>query len=311
MVAYKLKLYIWSWLVDPLVLTTRVGRYICSASFDAPSRQPLKALFRLQSDVKFSSPERPGSRAYCTSPSQTSFFTDCYRECCNYLWELMKLDDLSVTSVSLRSSRTYATVFILHKKCPIHIGPRVPRSKMPFAFIPKSLANTSRTAPVTDIYICADEPNAVSGSPKPGPAISGPMTNHWVMYFVASATKLFCFDPSPSGLGNTLDLIISNKSYVDIFSAVKVVRLTPSAKLTIGRVYDHITDSKFDNYTFSPGGQGCRFWICSVVASLRSVGYITNSSEVNASTKALEVVWTARGNPVPAGQQTGIAQGTF
>ncbi|KFY67154.1 hypothetical protein V496_01728 [Pseudogymnoascus sp. VKM F-4515 (FW-2607)] len=182
---------------------------------------------------------------------------------------------------------------------------------MPFAFIPKSLANTSRSAPVTDIYICADEPNAVSGPPEHGPVISGPMTNHWVMYFVASSTKSFCFDPSPSGPKNTLDLIISNKSYVDIFSAVKVVRLSPSAKLTIGLVYDHITNSKFDNYTFSPAGQGCRFWIYSVVASLRSAGYVTNGTEVNASTEALKVVWTVRGDPVPVSQQTGIAQGTF
>ncbi|OBT62457.1 hypothetical protein VE03_08609 [Pseudogymnoascus sp. 23342-1-I1] len=175
---------------------------------------------------------------------------------------------------------------------------------MPFAFTPKSLVSSSRSATVTDIYICADEPNAVSDSPKLEPIISSPMTNHWVMYFVASSTKLLCFNPSPSGPGNSLDLIVSNKSYVDIFSAVKVVRLTPSAKLTIGLVYDHITNSKYDNYTFSPGGQGCRFWIYTVVASLRSAGYITNSSEVNASTEALGVVWTACGNPAPVSQQT-------
>lgn len=170
---------------------------------------------------------------------------------------------------------------------------------MPFAFIPKSLANTSRSSPVTDIYICADEPNAVSGPPESGSITSGPMTNHWVMYFVASSTESFCFDPSPSGPGNSLDLIISSKSYADIFGAVKVVRVTPSENLTIGHIYDHIIDSKFDSYTFSPGRQGCRFWIYSVVASLRSVGYITDSSEVNASTEALEVVWTIRGDPVP------------
>ncbi|KFY94189.1 hypothetical protein V500_03379 [Pseudogymnoascus sp. VKM F-4518 (FW-2643)] len=154
--------------------------------------------------------------------------------------------------------------------------------------IHKSLANTSRSSPVTDIYICADEPNAVSGPPEPGSTISGPMTNHWVMYFVGS-TELFCFDPSPSGPGNSLNLIISNKSYAaGIFGAVKVVRLTPSINLTIGQIYDHITDSKFVNYNFRPGGQGCRFWIYSVVASLRLVGYITDSSEANASTGLLD-----------------------
>lgn len=191
---------------------------------------------------------------------------------------------------------------------PIHTAPQ---SKMPFAYIPKSLANTSRSAHITDIYICADEPNAVSGPPELGSTISGPMTNHWVMYFVTSSTESFCFDPSPSGPGNTLDLIVSNKSYADIFSAVKLVRLTPLKGLTIGHVLDHIADSKYDNYTFSPEGQGCRFWIYSVVASMHSAGYIVGDSEVNASTEALEVVWTIRGDPAPVSQQTGIAKGTF
>lgn len=182
---------------------------------------------------------------------------------------------------------------------------------MPFAFIPKSLAKTSRSSPVTYIYICADEPNAAPGPLEFGPTISGPMTNHWVMHFVASSTKSFCFDPSPSGPGNSLDLIISSKSYADIFGAVKVVRLTPSINLTIGHIYNHITDSKFDNYTFSPGGQGCRFWIYLVVASLRSVGDITDSSEANASAGVLEAVWTTRGDPAPDSQQTGMTKGEF
>lgn len=182
---------------------------------------------------------------------------------------------------------------------------------MPLAFIPRSLANTSRHSPITDIYICADEPNSISGPLEFGSTITGPMTNHWVMYFVTSSTESFRFDPSPSGPGNSLDLIISIKSHDDIFSAVKFARLTPSTNLTVGHVYDHITISQFDDYTFGPGGQGCRFWIYSVVASLHSVGYITDSLEMAASTEALKVVWTIRGDPAPVGQQTGMAKGSF
>lgn len=79
------------------------------------------------------------------------------------------------------------------------------------------------------------------------------------MYFVTSSTESFRFDPSPSGPGNSLDLIISKKSHADIFSAVKVARLALSSNLTIGHVYDHITISKFDNYTFSPEGRDVDF----------------------------------------------------
>ncbi|KFX86063.1 hypothetical protein V490_09248 [Pseudogymnoascus sp. VKM F-3557] len=182
---------------------------------------------------------------------------------------------------------------------------------MPLAFIPKSLASNSRSSPVTAIYLCAYAPNAVSGPPRSGSSISGTMTNHWVMYFAASPTQSIRCDPSPTGPGNSLDLIVTSKNYDYTINAAKIMRLTPADNLTIGHVFDHITNSKYDKYTFSAGGQGCRFWIYSVVALLRSAGYITGNTEVNACTEALQVVWTLRGEPAPASQQTGMAKGTF
>ncbi|KAH6714190.1 hypothetical protein BKA61DRAFT_607372 [Leptodontidium sp. MPI-SDFR-AT-0119] len=182
---------------------------------------------------------------------------------------------------------------------------------MPLAYIPKSLANTARSEPVTAIYLCAYAPTAVSAPPKPGASVNGTMTNHWVMYLVASSTQSIRFDPSPTGPGNSLDLIITSKNHAYTNNAVKSMHLTPTANLTVGHVFDHITNCKYDNYTFSAGGQGCRFWIYSVVELLSSAGYITDSSEVNASTEALGIVWTMGGGRVPAGQQTGMTKGTF
>ncbi|KAH8651642.1 hypothetical protein BGZ60DRAFT_420901, partial [Tricladium varicosporioides] len=87
------------------------------------------------------------------------------------------------------------------------------------------------------------------------------MNNHWVMYLNASPTQSIRLDPSPAGPGNTLDLIITSKSHAYTNNAVKSMHLTPTANLTVGDVLDQVTNSKYDKYTFSAGGQGCRFWI--------------------------------------------------
>ncbi|KAF8852011.1 hypothetical protein BDZ45DRAFT_678691 [Acephala macrosclerotiorum] len=182
---------------------------------------------------------------------------------------------------------------------------------MPLAYVPKSLANTARSQPVTDIYLCAYAPTTVSAPPKPGASINGKMTNHWVIDIVSSPTQSICSDPSPTGPGGSLDLIITGKSHAYTNNAVKSMHLTPMPNLTTGQIFDHITNVGRDKYTFSAGGQGCRFWICSVLVLLRSAGYIIDDSEVNAAIEALGIVWTIEGEPAPADQQTGMTKGTF
>ncbi|KAK0117359.1 hypothetical protein ONS96_013190 [Cadophora gregata f. sp. sojae] len=182
---------------------------------------------------------------------------------------------------------------------------------MPLAYIPRSLANTVRSEPVTAIYLCASAPTEVAAPLEPGASISGKMTNHWVMYLAASSTRSICFDPSPTGPGNSIDLIITSKNISHINSAVKSMYLTTTADLKIGNVLDHITNCKYDKYTFSAGGQGCRFWLYSVVESLSSAGYITDSSEADAAKEALGIVWDIEEGRVPAVQQTGMTKGTF
>lgn len=130
------------------------------------------------------------------------------------------------------------------------------------------------------------------------------------MYLARNDSKSIRFDPSPTGPDNSLDLIISDNC-VHTDDAVKTIRISVAADMTVGNIRDHIIGSGYDTYIFSPGGQGCRFWLCTVVASLRAAGYTIDNTEVEASTTALEAVWDDRGSQIPAAQQVGITKGTF
>jgi hypothetical protein len=116
--------------------------------------------------------------------------------------------------------------------------------------------------------------------------------------------------PNPTGPGNSLDLIITmDHSFTN--DAIKIMHLNPAEKLTVGRVFDCITNAKYDKYTFSTEGQRCRFCFYPAMALLRSAQCITDDSEVKASADALKLVWTISGDRAPADQQTNMIEGTF
>ncbi|CAG8959767.1 hypothetical protein HYFRA_00001674 [Hymenoscyphus fraxineus] len=167
---------------------------------------------------------------------------------------------------------------------------------MPYAYIPKSLANTIPSKPVTASHLPQRLPaHAITLSED------AKLTNHWVMYLNESPTKAIRLDPSPTGPGNSLDLIISdNCVYTD--DAVKTVQLSVAANLTVGQIIDHVVGSGFDKYIFSLEGQGCRFWLHTVVASLLEVGCVVDEEEVEVCNEALEAAWEDQETRIPVSQ---------
>ena len=182
---------------------------------------------------------------------------------------------------------------------------------MPFAYIPKSLATTAGNQPVPNSRLCAYEPNTLVAPTVEMPSTSLALTNHWVLFLGGTDKTSLRFDPSPTGPDNTIDIIVSSKSYPHSANCVKTVDLTTAPRTYAANITDHIVAAKYDNYKFSTGGQGCRFWLYSFVHLLRSKGFLPRSEEVSASEHALGIVWDSRGSPVPKKQQTGITKGTF
>jgi len=177
---------------------------------------------------------------------------------------------------------------------------------MSVAFIPKSLANEITNLPVLSIYAAAHPETAVT---SPSGSTASPKTNHWVLYLAISKTESIRLDPSP-GSDDKMTLIVTKKDYLLSANAVKSIQLYTVKNLTVGNIIDHLRSSKYDQYRFNAGGQGCRYWIYSVINLLRSAQYLVDESQVEEAKLALKFVWGKYGK-VKDEEQVGIVAGTF
>jgi hypothetical protein len=124
-----------------------------------------------------------------------------------------------------------------------------------------------------------------------------------------SQTESLQLDPSP-GSDNKLTLIVSKMNSLYSDDAVKTVGLDSVENLTVGNIFEYLRSSNHIQYQFSTGGQGCRYWIDSVLGLLWTAGYCTDESQVEEARAALQVVWDGHGK-AGAEEQTGIIAGTF
>jgi hypothetical protein len=178
---------------------------------------------------------------------------------------------------------------------------------MSMAFIPQSLANQIANLPILCIYASAQPPTSVldpSGSPA-----GSKKTNHWVLHLVTSQTESLQIDPSP-GSDSKITIIVSMVEKSIRHDAVKVIRLHTVPDLTVGNIIEYLRASNYIQYQFSTGGQGCRYWICSAISLLRSVGYLVDDSQVEDARATLQLTWDTHGR-VRDEEQSGIIAGTF
>lgn len=173
-------------------------------------------------------------------------------------------------------------------------------------YIPSSLASQVVSSKILCIYASA---HPATGVGAPG-AAGNPKTNHWVLYCAISQAASLRIDPSPSGPNLSIVLIITKKDYLISDNAVKSLQLVTS-NLTVQQFIDLIVAKNYDKYQFSAGGQGCRYWLYSVIKLLETEGHIPTKSEMTAATEALGTVWAPGGNPASAAEQTPMTKGTF
>ncbi|KAI9659661.1 MAG: hypothetical protein M1829_006569 [Trizodia sp. TS-e1964] len=111
-------------------------------------------------------------------------------------------------------------------------------------------------------------------------------TNHWVLHLAFSQTESIQIDPSPD-LNGRMTLVVSRTGYLVSNNALKTVQLTTLANLKVGNVIEYLLTTGYDRYTFTTGGQGCRYWIYSTITQFRSEGYLVDDAKVTAATDAL------------------------
>lgn len=172
------------------------------------------------------------------------------------------------------------------------------------AFIPRSLSSSLEDA-ITTIKAAAQTPNVVSTT-------SEKQTNHWVFYLPTPHNTSIRFDLSPSGPSAApACLIVSRLDSAMSRDVVKTCNISVRPGTTVKTILDILKSANYDRYTFSEGGQGCRFWVGKVVTLLQEREVAVNENEIQALHNALQQVWSSDNQPVPAAQQFGIIPGTF
>ena len=126
---------------------------------------------------------------------------------------------------------------------------------------------------------------------------------------VISEAESIRLDPSLDTDYNLI-LIVSRKNYLHTNNAVKIIQLNVNADLTVGKFIEYLQSSNYIQYQFTTGGQGCRYWIYSVISLMRSAAYILDDSRVEDATAALQLVWDETGK-VRDDEQSGMIAGTF
>ena len=147
-------------------------------------------------------------------------------------------------------------------------------------------------------------------SPESPSTTSNPQTNHWCLLCQLSDTEFVCVDPSPTGPNSSLQLLISTTADLSTKTSAKTCSLT-TQNLTVESLLDRIKSTSYDKYQFTPGGQGCRYWVSCLIELLTKQGCLIDQNEVRAATGALKYVWGGGGAILPAEVQSSICEGRF
>lgn len=177
------------------------------------------------------------------------------------------------------------------------------------AWIPKSDAAVYGDKQIIALYTCAYPPESVSAPGALGDS-GARKTNHWVLYCALSPTSSVRVDASPAGPNMSLVVMLSAQSEVVANDAVRSVRL-PTSGLTVNGLLDLIRAAGFDRYQFTASGQGCRYWICTLIKLLESRGALPDDEAVNKLVEDISSVWLSKDECAPASEQTGVQEGTF
>ncbi len=106
-------------------------------------------------------------------------------------------------------------------------------------------------------------------------------------------------------------LIISKLEHLVSTDVVKTCNLSVRESLTMKTITDLLHSVHYDQYRFTSGGQGCRFWVDSVLNLLQNHQITVDENEVQAAREALKRVWGDGQQLLSADEQTDIVPGNF
>ncbi|KAI0316344.1 hypothetical protein OF83DRAFT_1084336 [Amylostereum chailletii] len=149
----------------------------------------------------------------------------------------------------------------------------------------------SLALPVTHIHLVAHENQENVGGDGQPPA------NHWTISLQVGSNSSVRIDMVPGEPGRPGMVVLQNKSYDLTTKRTCAVSAEVTTGTTVASILSLIINKKRDNYVYSPLGEGCRFWVSTVVSDLASEGVIL-LDKANEAQSALAQYW-----PYPTGTE--------
>lgn len=156
-------------------------------------------------------------------------------------------------------------------------------------FYTKSLKAVDMEQPIVRFNLCAYAAN----QPTEAPTHRSP-TNHWVCFLELATDGSVKVDMTPGGGNDWLGGIIMLESKPDkkTSSNIKTMAFESLQSPTVATIMSLITKNNRDKYTFTRDGEGCRFWIYTLISDLEKAGLVAEGSAVEAS-NTLSYYWSS------------------
>ncbi len=110
--------------------------------------------------------------------------------------------------------------------------------------------------------------------------VQGDEVNHWRLFFAIGADESISLDmvkQSPDDLEGTVGVL--GRTYAVSNIGVLSIPMIPATGLTMATVLDLLESNGMLRYRYAPTGEGCRYWIWSVVRLLKQNGLLIDADK--------------------------------
>ena len=131
-------------------------------------------------------------------------------------------------------------------------------------------------------------------------------TNHWTMFLELDREKSVKVDITPTYANGEMTglILLESKDYTMTNKAVKSLTFSLKDELHVKDVIEIIMRNGRDRYIFTDKGEGCRFWVCTVIKDLEMAGAISKGSAVVA-VHTLSCYWSSLTEGIPREMEAG------
>lgn len=145
--------------------------------------------------------------------------------------------------------------------------------------------------------------------------VQGDEVNHWRLFFAISEKESISLDMVKHGADNPKgNLGVLGRNYPVSNTGVLRIPMIHAPDLTVATVLDLLEKAGMLRYQYTPAGEGCRYWIQSVVGLLKDNRLLCDADKrFPQFDECIDFLW--RPGPYvgsqPVGTQKGIEQGTW